>query len=476
MSKGTQGLLWRFGCALGGMMLCLHLAVAQEAGTQAQPVASPKAQTPTTYYFISDMHIGGDGGLDHCAFEGELIAFLRDIANGPSPSELIIVGDALGLWELTEARGDTKVQRIASTHRDLFDLFRETGRRVRITLLPGNHDYELACIPAYKQQLAEYNIDLEPKTHITRTVAGRTVWIEHGNQHDEFNTFPDFGDRYGLPSGYFITTSTVAAAGRSAEVGRSPWLNDLESVYPNEEIPFWIWSNYFHRDMGLVLRWLLLPFLLLFGVIVIVFAGRALEAAGILRTKIFHMELKSRFGLTGRLVDWVLWVNGVVITFLLVLAVPLWLLARDVRSALHRYGIDTSEGLNVQKDARYLAAARAVFEKDPSVALYIYGHTHAVSVRAIGPRYVINTGTWLKRLERVRAHFRLMPDVYVPSYRLNYFTISQKGNDLCVRYRIMPKEAPDDLTLVQRVMILGRRPPRDREKIPEELLVRQGVE
>jgi UDP-2,3-diacylglucosamine pyrophosphatase LpxH len=458
------------------MMLCLHLAVAQEAGTQAQPVASPKAQTPTTYYFISDMHIGGDGGLDHCAFEGELIAFLRDIANGPSPSELIIVGDALGLWELTEARGDTKVQRIASTHRDLFDLFRETGRRVRITLLPGNHDYELACIPAYKQQLAEYNIDLEPKTHITRTVAGRTVWIEHGNQHDEFNTFPDFGDRYGLPSGYFITTSTVAAAARSAEVGRSPWLNDLESVYPNEEIPFWIWSNYFHRDMGLVLRWLLLPFLLLFGVSVIVFAGRALEAAGILRTKIFHMELKSRFGLTGRLVDWVLWVNGVVITFLLVLAVPLWLLARDVRSALHRYGIDTSEGLNVQKDARYLAAARAVFEKDPSVALYIYGHTHAVSVRAIGPRYVINTGTWLKRLERVRAHFRLMPDVYVPSYRLNYFTISQKGNDLCVRYRIMPKEAPDDLTLVQRVMILGRRPPRDREKIPEELLVRQGVE
>jgi hypothetical protein len=40
-----------------------------------------------------------------------------------------------------------------------------------------------------------------------------------------------------------------------------------------------------------------------------------------------------------------------------------------------------------------------------------------------------------------------------------------------VRYRIIPKEAPDDLTLLQRLMILGRRPPHDRDKIPEEFIV-----
>jgi hypothetical protein len=74
--------------------------------------------------------------------------------------------------------------------------------------------------------------------------------IEHGNQRDAFNTFPDFGNRYGMPSGYFITASTVAAAGRSAQRGRSPWLSDLESVYPNEEIPFWMWSNYFYKEMA----------------------------------------------------------------------------------------------------------------------------------------------------------------------------------------------------------------------------------
>ena len=50
---------------------------------------------PPTYYLISDLHIGGDGGLAHCLFENELIQFLREIAAGPQPAELIIIGDGL---------------------------------------------------------------------------------------------------------------------------------------------------------------------------------------------------------------------------------------------------------------------------------------------------------------------------------------------------------------------------------------------
>src|SRR6266404_3593216 len=137
--------------------------------------ASSRGEAPTTYYFISDLHIGGDGDLDQCDFEAELIAFLRRIADGPLPAELIIIGDAFGLWELTEVKDDTKVQRIARTHRELFEQFRETGRRVRITLVPGNHDYELACVPSYKDVLAGFNIRLEPETYIIREVASRKL-------------------------------------------------------------------------------------------------------------------------------------------------------------------------------------------------------------------------------------------------------------------------------------------------------------
>lgn len=140
-----------------------------------------------TYYFISALHIGGDGDLDACEFEEELIVFLRRIAEGPRPAELIILGDAFGLWELTSVNPDRKMEWMISHHRPLFEQFRETGKHLTVTLLPGNHDYDLACVPTYKTMLAEYNISLEPKIHITRPVAGRKIWVEHGNQHDALN-------------------------------------------------------------------------------------------------------------------------------------------------------------------------------------------------------------------------------------------------------------------------------------------------
>lgn len=432
--------------------------------------ASAGKDPPVTYYFISDLHIGGDGVLDECGFEAELISLLRDIEKGPRPAELMILGDAFGLWEITEVEGEAKMERVIRNHGDLFAQFRESGRHVRITLLPGNHDYDLACVPAYRDQLAEHNIHLETGVHLTRNVGGRTIWVEHGNQNDGFNRFPDFGNRYGLPSGYFVTAATVAVAGRSAERGRSSWLKDLESVYPNEEIPFWMWSNYFYKEMTPILRWFLIPFLALFTFSVIVFFGHALGNLGVLHTTLFDAKLGETFGLPGRLVDWVLWVNSTAISFLIILAIPMYLLSKDVRAALRRYGVDTSKKLKLDKEENYLAAAKAVFERDPSVVLYIYGHTHIPSMRKVGPRCVINTGTWLKRLERVEAHVRLLPDVYVPSYRLNVITVSQNEKVIRVGYRIIPKETPDDLTWLEKVVILGRHRA-DVEPFPAETLM-----
>ena len=456
-------------CALAMGMLLAGTAGAQE---QAKGAAE---QTPTTLHLISDLHIGGAAGLDVCEFEKELIAFLRRIAEGPSPAELIIAGDAFGMWELPDLAGEAKVPEIASKHPRLFEQFRETGRRVKITLIPGNHDYELACVPACREQLAAYNMRLEPVTHLIRQVAGRKLWIEHGNQRDSFNRFPDFGNPYGLPEGYFITRHFVVAAAESAGRGRSPWLDDLESVYPTEDIPFWIWSNYFYNEMSPLLRWFLLPFLCLFTVSAIALAGKALENWGILRTKFFHMHLGARLGLPGRLADWVLWADGVVVTLLLVLTVPAWLLARDMRATLLRYGVDTAAAVRIQKEERYIAAAKTVFEQDPSVAVFIYGHTHAASLRRIGPRAVINTGTWLKRLERVASRFWLLPDIYVPSNRLSCFTISPKGKDIRIEYSLFPKKPPRELSLLQRLVILGRYRPEGNPIPPETILPGDGA-
>ena len=412
---------------------------------------------PTPYYLISDLHIGGDGGLAQCEFERELVAFLAEIAVGPQPAELVIVGDAFGFWELTDREGVSKLETIAAAHPALFHQLRETGARVTITLLPGNHDYDLACVPEYKAELARYNVRLEPVVHITRAIAGRTVWIEHGNQYDDFNRFPDFGNRYGLPLGYFITRGVVASAGRSAERTKAKWLDDVQSVYPNEDIPFWLLSSHFYKEMTPLLRWALLPFLLLFTASAVILGIRALERLGGRQGSMFDIDLQPILGFPGRIIDFVQFVNSTVIVTLLILAVPFYFLMRDIRAAVVRYGIGTGERLHLEKDARYVAAARRIFAADPSVALFVYGHTHIPSLREVDRRYIINTGSWLKRLDYVPVRLGRLPGIYVPSYQLNYFELTEADGTIRIRYRIIPKTAPNDLTLLERLLILGRR-------------------
>ena len=41
---------------------------------------------PREYFFISDMHIGGDGALQDGDFEDELIEFLKSLEQNKTPS------------------------------------------------------------------------------------------------------------------------------------------------------------------------------------------------------------------------------------------------------------------------------------------------------------------------------------------------------------------------------------------------------
>jgi UDP-2,3-diacylglucosamine pyrophosphatase LpxH len=153
-------------------------------------------------YFFSDMHIGGDGELQNCDFEDELIEFLKSLEQHQD-AELIINGDAFGLWEFTTLKGAEKLEALIDQQPRLFEQLKETGSKIPITLMPGNHDYELACYPEYIDRLKNYNLNLVPKVSITREIAGKKIWIEHGQQHDERNHMPDFGNPYAQPMGFF---------------------------------------------------------------------------------------------------------------------------------------------------------------------------------------------------------------------------------------------------------------------------------
>jgi hypothetical protein len=110
------------------------------------------------YYLISDLHMGGDGQLQHCDYTAEFIAFLKGLEKEDSETELLIVSDTFGFWELTLVLGTEKLDHIIKAHQAIFDQLKVVGARIRVTMMVGNHDYDLACDPAYVDKLAPYNI------------------------------------------------------------------------------------------------------------------------------------------------------------------------------------------------------------------------------------------------------------------------------------------------------------------------------
>jgi UDP-2,3-diacylglucosamine pyrophosphatase LpxH len=423
------------------------------------------------YYFVSDLHMGGDGQLQHCDYATEFIEFLKELEKESPDTELLIVGDTFGFWELTLVRGVERLAHIVAAHRAIFDQLRVTGARVKVTMMVGNHDYDLACDPAFAEKLRAYNIHLDTSLVLTRAVGDKKIWIEHGQQRDQFNSFPEYGNAYALPVGYFITETFVSGASRYSDFGRGDWLKDIRSV-GTVQIPDWMLSNYFYREMSVTLRWVLLPFLLLAGATVIATLGEVLRVAGIFDYNIiFHNPLMSRLGIIDNVLQVVITINSI---FLILFGIPAFLVERDLMRTLRRFRLHTSQGmsLNLDTEEPYLKGAKKIFQEDNKVAVFIFGHTHAAFLRRLGPagQVVINTGTWLKLLSRVPVRFGWLPAVYYPSYRLNYFRIEREKDQLVIDYVEIPKTPARELTWLQRLVLLGNAP-KPPEAIPTKTII-----
>ena len=367
--------------------------------------------------------------------------------------------------------GVEKLDHIIAAHQAIFDQLRATGTRIKITMMVGNHDYDLACNAEFAAKLQRYNIDLDTSLVLIRAVGDKKIWIEHGQQRDEFNAFPDYGSPYALPVGYFITQTFVSGASRHSDFGRGNWLKDIRSV-GTMQIPDWILSNYFYREMGAVLRWVLLPFLLLAGVTMVAIAGELLRVVGIFDYNIlFHNPLMSRLGIIDNVLQAVIVVNSI---FLVLFGIPAAIVQRDLKRTLVRFRLLTDYGTtpNLDSDECYLNAAQQVFQADETVAVFVFGHTHAAFLKRPGPtgQVVLNTGTWLKLLHRVPVRFGLLPAVYYPSFCLSYFCIEKANNELVISYVAVPKTPARELTWLQRLVTLGKAPRRP-DSIPARTVI-----
>src|SRR3984893_17180820 len=422
-------------------------------------------------YLVSDLHMGGDGQLQHCDYTEEFIAFLKALEGESPGTELLIVGDTFGFWELTLVHGVEKLEHIITAHQAIFDQLRATGARIKITMMVGNHDYDLACYADFAVKLRAYNINLDKSLVLIRTLGDKKIWIEHGQQHDEFNTFADYGNPYALPVGYFITEFFVSGASRHSDFGRGNWLKDIRSV-STMQIPDWVLSNYFFRELTAPPRWVRCPLLPLAGVTIVAIAGEAFRILGVFDYNVlFHNPLMSSLGIIDNVLQVVITINSI---FLVLFGIPALLVQPDLSRTLRRFHLLTSHGTTPNPDSEesYLKGAQEVFQSDDKVAVFIFGHTHAALLKRLGPagQVVLNTGTWLKLLHRVPVRFGLLPAIYYPSYRLNYFRIEKENDQLVIDYVEIPKTPERELTWLQRLVILGN-VPKSPEAIPARTII-----
>ncbi len=426
------------------------------------------------YYVISDLHIGGDEQLEEVEFLDELLEFLERLEGTDGDAELVINGDAFGLWEFTTVEGLAKFDVLEETYPKLFEQFRRTGENVDITMLPGNHDHELAAYDGYVERLAEYNVDLVQDESMTRPVGDRVIHFEHGHQRDPNNRIEDWGNPHATPLGYFYNTLVTSRAGRLSDRGRYNWLKDVQAVTPTERMPVWLISKYFYREMNPALRYALIPFLLLFNVSVFLAVVAGLDVIGIWSMPVDRTTaFLGRFGTAGTAVWFLLAINAVVTGLLLFVAVPLYFIRRDVRQTLNRFGVFET-ALTVDAERPYAAAARETFAENPDTAVFCYGHTHRPTVRQIDGGVLINTGTWLKRLHRRDGIIGVLPPVFYPSYQLGAVRIADEPAGVTVEYHTVGKPSPatEELTFTERLFTVGREPDLD---IPERTVVSGGT-
>ncbi len=262
------------------------------------------------------------------------------------------------------------------------------------------------------------------------------------------------------PLGYYYNTLVTSRAGQLSDRGRYNWLKDVQAVTPTERVPVWMLSKYFYREMNPLLRYALVPFLLLFNISAILAILAALNLLGVWSAPVeTTTSFLGQFGTVGTAIWMLLVVNASLAGLLLLVGIPLYLLRQDIKKTINRFGVFETD-LTVDTQTPYKEAAREVFDEKEGVVVFCYGHTHRPSVQSVDGGLVVNSGTWLKRLHRRDGIIGLLPPVFYPSYQLCAVRITAEDGQVVVDYEEVqkPSPSPEELTLTERLLTVGRTP------------------
>jgi len=158
---------------------------------------------------------------------------------------------------------------------------------------------------------------------------------------------------------------------------------------------------------------------------------------------------------------------------LLLVGVALYLFRRDIEKTIARFGVFETE-LTVEAEAPYEDRARELSAERPETAIYCHGHTHRPPVQSVDGGLLVNSGTWLYRLHRRDGIIGLLPAIFYHSYQLTAVRIAAESAGITVEHEPIekPSPSPEELTLTERLLTLGRKPNPD---LPDPAVVEESV-
>jgi UDP-2,3-diacylglucosamine pyrophosphatase LpxH len=169
------------------------------------PITPDEVRPRIRRLILSDLHMSAGDRLDDFDADVELVAFIRTYAICAAPVELILAGDTfeflqvrlpgLGDYEWSGAAAEQRLRAILSAHAVVIAALRDFVAQPdnQLTLLIGNHDFELHYAAA--KALVREALDLAPDDGRVRfglSYEGGGIYLEHGNQFDEWNYFVHF--------------------------------------------------------------------------------------------------------------------------------------------------------------------------------------------------------------------------------------------------------------------------------------------
>ncbi len=192
-------------CGVRWIFLRLRRVILVPTRHRTPPIGPAEIAPRQRRIVVSDLHLGGGDRLDDFDDDLAFAEFVDTYVCRDEPTDLILAGDTVEFLQVrlpdlddddwSEQAAERRIATIIAAHPLVFAALARfvTGPERQLTVLIGNHDFELHY-PAAKARLATaVGLSLgDPRLRFGVSYHGGGVYLVHGNQFDAWNRFVYF--------------------------------------------------------------------------------------------------------------------------------------------------------------------------------------------------------------------------------------------------------------------------------------------